>query len=95
MSTSAELEQQRDEALRVAEKIKRALQKAKDSGESQQKIDEIQNKKSAGLFKLKSNNRTIEKYDNPDFDENYLRLKVSSSPLGYCYFLPTRKLNEL
>jgi len=39
MSTSAELE----EALRVAEKIKRALQKAKDSGESQQKIDEIQN----------------------------------------------------
>jgi hypothetical protein len=43
MTTVAELEKQRDDAVELARKIKRALQRAKDAGESQQKIDEIQN----------------------------------------------------
>ena len=76
--------------LKVLEKKKSIIK----NDDLQKKIDDIQNKESySGLFKLKSNNRTIEKYDNPDFDENYLRAKVSTSPLGYCYFLP--KMNIL
>ena len=43
MTTVAELEKQRDDALDLARKIKRALQRAKDAGESQEKINEIQN----------------------------------------------------
>ena len=83
--------------IKFSKKLKDRLLKLKDAEKKkliiknddlQEKIDEIQNKKSSGLFNLKSNNRTIEKYDIPDFDENYLRSKVSSSPLGYSYFLP-------
>jgi hypothetical protein len=43
MTTVAELEKQRDDAVDLARKIKLALQRAKAAGESQQKIDEIQN----------------------------------------------------